>query len=159
MSGDEPHRSRDARGSGRCRAPADAPPASCQTFPEASCAVSVQRAAAEHGEFLNGQKALRTAASRLSAAGAVPVCERAWNRAHWLLSHRLPVETGERSDGGGCGGYADAGDCRNCEGSWGTSSDHLYQMGGTERTDPHSVFCQALWPGADGWEDLWDMGS
>ena len=55
---DEPHRSRDARG--RCRAPADAPPASCQTLPEVSCAVSVQRAAAEHGEILNGQKALRT---------------------------------------------------------------------------------------------------
>ena len=65
MSGDEPHRSRDARGSGRCRAPADAPPASCQTLPEVSCAVSVQRAAAEHGEFLNGQKALRTGAGAI----------------------------------------------------------------------------------------------
>lgn len=47
------------------------------------------------------------------------------------------------SDKYGAEEIADAGDCRNCEGSWGTSSDHLYQMGCTERTDPHSVFCQA----------------
>ena len=33
---------------------------SCQTIPKASGAVSVRRAAAEHGEILNGQKALRT---------------------------------------------------------------------------------------------------
>ncbi|MFR3139658.1 MAG: hypothetical protein ACLTPC_06670 [Lacrimispora saccharolytica] len=36
------------------------PLVSRQTLPEASGAVSVQRAAAEHGEILNGQKALRT---------------------------------------------------------------------------------------------------
>ena len=36
------------------------PLVSRQTRPETAGAVSVQRAAAEHGEILNGQKALRT---------------------------------------------------------------------------------------------------
>ena len=155
------------------------PLVSRQTLPEASGAVSVQRAAAEHGEILNGQKALRTGTGAIhqecfmhpgfqqpelfryvKERGIVPIgyCpigspsrpERD-RTAEDVADTQIPIPFSVKPQQ-----YLENLRCAVQDPLTEDEMERIRRADKNCRLIKGQVF---LWPGADGWEDLWDMGS